>query len=159
MVHSLENWCCSLTLWGKKKTTQKNLDLYVSKANSKSSTGAAAPMLYTELDYKLLQQTYLLIHSLFLGYTFPSLPATISFFNLPYLASFLSFLNKWNYLMCSRALRFVFPHGHVWGTVCRKFHGRIFGIIYHSFTERAWEVLARACMEPRDWSRVRKAHG
>lgn len=72
-----------------KKTIRKNLDLYVSKANSKSSTGEAAPMLYTELDYKLLQQTYLLILSLFLSYTFPSLPATISLFNLPYLASFL----------------------------------------------------------------------
>lgn len=102
---------------GKKKTTRKNLDLalcvYVSKANSKSSTGEAAPMFNTELDYKLQKQAYLLIYSLFLGYTFPSLPATISLFNLSYLASFLSFLNKWNFLKCSRAFRFVFPHGHV----------------------------------------------
>ncbi len=84
-------WRTDAVVWlsGKKKTIRKNLDLYVSKANSKSSTGEAAPMLYTELDYKLLQQTYLLILSLFLSYTFPSLPATISLFNLPYLASFL----------------------------------------------------------------------
>lgn len=148
-------WRTDAVVWlSGKKTTRKNLDLalcvYVSKANSKSSTGEAAPMLNTELDYKLLKQAYLLIYSLFLGYTFPSLPATISLFNLSYLASFLSFLNKWNSLKCSRAFRFVFPHGHVWVTVCRKFQGRIFGIIYH-FLHWQWMRLTGKRLHGAPW--------
>lgn len=88
-------WRNDAVVWlSGEKTQQRRITwiwhcVYVSKANSKSSIGEASPMLTAELDYKLMQQAYLLIYSLFLCYTFPSLPATISLFNLPYLASFL----------------------------------------------------------------------
>lgn len=133
--NSLKKWCCSLTLCGKKNNNAEELGFGIvcmyQKQTLKAPSGEASPMLTAELDYKLMQQAYLLIYSLFLCYTFPSLPATISLFNLPYLASFLSFLNKWNSLKCSRAFRFCFSTRTCLSNCVQKVKGRIFGIIYH----------------------------